>query len=354
MGKTGKKDYNYGHVTIMYGIFRYLFTNLGIDLGTANTVVFADRKGYVVNQPSVIAFGKNADVVAFGAEAKEMLGKTGDLIKVIRPLADGVIADFIAGEEMVKAFIRSASVSKYRIGKIVMGVPTGITEVEKLAVIDSAEQAGAREVYLIPEPMAAAVGIGLDIKGKDAHMIVDIGGGTTDIAVITYGGMVVDNTIRIAGDEMNEAIVRFIKQKYRMRIGEASAERLKIDFGTVSEKYNGSAVTIKGLDSQTGLPRQIVLPSSFFIEALGDVINTVVSAIFHTLEKLPAELVSDIVDRGIILTGGGALLNGLADHICEKTALPVSIADNALFSVAEGTRIILDNFQNYATVLMKR
>jgi rod shape-determining protein MreB len=338
----------------MSGIFRYLFTDLGIDLGTANTVVFADRKGYIVNQPSVIAFNKNSSVVAFGLEAKEMLGKTGDLIRVVRPLSDGVIADFIAGEEMVKAFIRSASVPKYRIGKIVMGVPTGITEVEKLAVIESAEQAGAREVYLIAEPMAAAVGIGLDVKGKDAHMIVDIGGGTTDIAVITYGGIVVDNTIRIAGDEMNEAVVRYFKNKYRLRIGESTAERLKIDFGTVYEKYNGKAITIKGLDSQTGLPRQLILPNSFFIEALQDVVNIVVSSIMNTLERLPAELVNDIVDRGIILTGGGSLLVGLADLICEKTSLPVNVADNALFSVAEGTRLILDDFKSYHDILMKR
>jgi len=307
----------------MYNLLKYVFTNLGIDLGTANTVVFAERKGYIVNQPSVIAFNKNNDVIAFGLEAKDMLGKTGDRIKVIRPLADGVIADFVAGEEMVKAFIRSASVPKYRIGKVVMGVPTGITEVEKLAVIESAEQAGAREVYLIAEPMAAAVGIGLDVKGKDAHMIVDIGGGTTDIAVINYGGIVVDNTIRIAGDEMNEAIIRYFKIKYNMRIGEATAERLKISHGTVSEKYNGKAVTVKGLDVQNGLPRQLIITNSFFIEALKDVVGTIITAIMNSLEKLPAELVNDLVDRGIILTGGGALLNGLDEIICKKTSLPV-------------------------------
>lgn len=338
----------------MHNLFRYIFTDLGVDLGTANTVVFADRKGYIVNQPSVIAFNKNSRVIAFGNEAKEMLGKTGDLIKVIRPLSDGVIADFVAGDEMVRSFIRSASVPKYRIGKVVIGVPTGSTEVEKLAVMESAEQAGAREVYLIAEPMAAAVGIGLDVKGKDAHMIIDIGGGTTDIAVITYGGIVVDNTIRIAGDEMNEAIVRYFKNKYRLRIGESTAEQLKIDFGTASEKYNGKAITIKGLDAQTGLPRQLVLPNSIFAEAFQDVINMIITAIMNTLEKLPAELVNDIVDRGIILTGGGSLLTGLADLICEKTSLPVSVADNALFSVAEGTRLILDNFRYYEDILLKR
>jgi rod shape-determining protein MreB len=338
----------------MFDLFKYLFTNLGIDLGTANTVVFADRVGYVVNQPSVIAFNNNSDVIAFGGEAKDMLGKTGDYIRVIRPLADGVIADFIAGEEMVKAFIKNASVPRYRIGKVIMGVPTGITEVEKTAVIESAEQAGAREVYLIAEPMAAAVGLGLDVQGSDAHMIVDIGGGTTDIAVINYGGIVVDNTIRIAGDEMNEAIIRYFKVKYHLRIGESTAERLKIDYGTVSEKYNGKAVTVKGIDYHTGLPRQLLLTNSFFIDALKDVVDVVIAAIVSTLEKLPAELVNDLMDRGIILTGGGALLNGLADVIREKTSLPVSVADNALFSVAEGTRLILDDFKNHQEVLMKR
>lgn len=338
----------------MFNLLKYVFTNLGIDLGTANTVVFAERKGYIVNQPSVIAFNNHYDVIAYGLEAKDMLGKTGDRIKVIRPLADGVIADFVAGEEMIKAFIRSSSVPKYRIGKVVMGVPTGITEVEKLAVIESAEQAGAREVYLIAEPMAAAVGIGLDVKGTDAHMIVDIGGGTTDIAVINYGGIVVDNTIRIAGDEMNEAIIRYIKTKYNMRIGETTAECLKISHGTVSEKYNGKAVTVKGLDVQNGLPRQLIITNSFFIEAMKDVVGTIITAIMNTLEKLPAELVNDLVDRGIILTGGGALLNGLDEIICEKTSLPVHVAHNALYSVAEGTRLILDDFHAYKDILLRR
>jgi rod shape-determining protein MreB len=338
----------------MYNLLKYVFTNLGIDLGTANTLVYAERKGYVVNEPSVIAFNKSYDVIAFGTEAKEMLGKTGDQIKVIRPMADGVIADFIAGEEMIKAFIRHAAIPKYRIGKIVMGVPTGITEVEKLAVIESAEQAGAREVYLVAEPMAAAIGIGLDVKGKDAHMIVDIGGGTTDIAVINYGGIVVDNTIRIAGDELNESITRYFKTKYNLRIGETTAERLKMSYGTVSEKYNGRAVTIKGLDVQNGLPRQLILTNSCFIEATKEVVDTVINAIVNTLEKLPAELVGDLVDRGIILTGGGALLSGLDEVIGEKTSLPVSIAHNALYSVAEGTRLILADFNKYQDMLIRR
>jgi len=338
----------------MYGFLKSIFTNLGIDLGTANTIVYADNRGYVVNQPSVIAFSTGTKVIAFGAEAKDMLGKTGSSIRVIRPLADGVIADFEAGEELVKAFIKSADVPRYRIGKVVMGVPTGITEVEKIAVIESAEQAGAREVYLIEEPMAAAIGLGLDVKGKDAHMVVDIGGGTTDIAVINYGAIVVDNTVRIAGDELNEAIVRYFKHQYQMRIGESTAEKMKIEFGTVTEKYNGKAVIVKGLDMRTGMPRQLILRSSFFIEALHDIIEVIINAVLNTLEKLPAELVNDLMERGIILSGGGSLLKGLDDLLREKTNLPVCVADNALFSVAEGTRMIIEDFKYYKNLLMSR
>ncbi len=336
----------------MYGFLKGIFTNLGIDLGTANTIVYADNRGYVVNQPSVIAFNTGTKVIAFGTEAKEMLGKTGNSIRVIRPLADGVIADFEAGDELVKAFIKSADVPRYRIGKVVMGVPTGITEVEKIAVIESAEQAGAREVFLIEEPMAAAIGLGLDVKGKDAHMVVDIGGGTTDIAVINYGAIVVDNTIRIAGDELNEAIVRYFKHQYQMRIGEPTAEKMKIEFGTVTEKYNGKAVIVRGLDMKTGMPRQLILRSSFFVEALHDIIEVIINAILTTLEKLPAELVNDLMERGIILSGGGALLKGLDDLLREKTNLPVCVADNALFSVAEGTRMIIEDFKYYKNLLM--
>jgi len=185
-------------------------------------------------------------------------------------------------------------------------------------------------------------------------MIVDIGGGTTDIAVINYGGIVVDNTIRVAGDELNESIIRYFKTKYNLRIGETTAERLKMSYGTVSEKYNGRAVSIKGLDVQNGLPRQLILTNSCFIEATKDVVDTIITAILNTLEKLPAELVSDLVDRGIILTGGGALLSGLDEVICEKTSLPVSVAHNALYSVAEGTRLILDDFYNFQDILMRR
>ena len=338
----------------MYHLLKHIFNNLGIDLGTANTIIYDDKKGYVLDQPSFIAFDKQSKMIAYGLPAKEMLGKTCESIRVIRPLADGVIADFLAGEEMVKAFIRSAAVPRYRIGKVVMGVPTGITAVEKMAVIESGEHAGAREVYLIAEPMAAAIGVGLNVMGKDAHMIIDIGGGTTDIAVISYGGIVVDSTIRIAGDEMNEAIVRYFKLKYQMRIGESTAERLKMEYGTVCEKYNSKAVVVKGLDVQTGLPRQLMISNSIFIDALNGIVEIIISSLINTLEKLPPDLVCDIMERGIILTGGGSLLKGLDELISTRTNLPVHVADNALYSVAEGTKKILNDFQNYQPILMKR
>jgi rod shape-determining protein MreB len=338
----------------MFNLRAFLFTDLAIDLGTANTIVFAAKKGYVINEPSVIAFNGSTHVIAIGKEAKEMLGKTGEFIKVIRPLADGVIADFMAGEEMVKAFIRSASIPKFLIGRVVMGVPTGITEVEKRAVIESAEQAGAREVHLVAEPMAAAIGTGLDVKGKEAHMIVDIGGGTTDIAVINYGGIVIDSTVRIAGDEMNEAIIRFMKSKYHLNIGESSAEQLKINYGVVNVNDDQKSFAVKGFDFHSGLPCQLSLTTGIFRDALGDIVGIIVSAILDTLERLPADLIGDIIEKGIILTGGGALLQGLDQVIRERTKLPVSIADNALFSVAEGTRCIIDDFPTYRDVLMRQ
>jgi rod shape-determining protein MreB len=338
----------------MFNLFKYLFTDLAVDLGTANTIVFAQNKGYVINQPSVIAYNAlSSGVIAIGYEAKEMLGKTGEMIRVVRPLSDGVISDFLASEEMIRTFIKNAAIHKYRIGKVIMGVPTGITEVEKRAVIEATEQTGAREVYLIAEPMAAAIGTGLDVLGKEAHMIIDIGGGTTDIAVINYGGIVVDNTIRIAGDEMNEAIIRFMKLKYHLNVGESSAEKMKIEFGTISDRFNGQFLMAKGFDYHSGLPCQLKLSNGVFIEALNDVVGIIVSSILDTLEKLPADLIADIIEKGIILTGGGALLRGLDDVIRERTQLPVSIADDPMYSVAEGARIVLDDLHKYRSVLMK-
>lgn len=337
----------------MISVFRPLFKDLGIDLGTANTVIFLNKQGFIINEPSVVAIGPGGKTVALGKEAKEMMGKIGEAVQVIRPLADGVIADFHAGDAMVRGFIKSAKIQRFMIGRVIMGVPTGITEVEKRAIVESAESAGAREVYLVAEPMAAAIGIGIDINASHANMIVDIGGGTTDIAVINYGGIVVDNTIRVAGDELNEAIVRHMRNKYNMKIGEVTAERIKIEYGCVNPGNTTEKFIVKGLDTTNGLPRQLELPLTFFPEALNDVLGTIISAILNTLEILPEELSSDIIDRGIILTGGGSLLKGLDDLILEKTNLPVSIADNPLYTVAIGTSEILYDFKKFKNVFVR-
>jgi len=337
----------------MLSIFRPVFKDLGIDLGTANTVIFMNNKGFIINEPSVVALDKNSHTIALGTEAKKMLGKIGDDVKIVRPLADGVIADFEAGEAMVRGFIRAAKIAKFMIGRVIMGVPTGITEVEKRAIVESAEKAGAREVFLVGEPMAAAIGIGIDVNGGNAHMVVDIGGGTTDIAVINYGRIVLDNTIRIAGDELNEAIIRHMKNEYQLKIGEVTAEKIKIEKGNILNKKSNETFVVKGLDAVHGLPRQMEIPCSFFNEALTDIVGTIVTSILNTLESLPEELAGDIVDRGIILTGGGSLLTGLDDLVRQKTGLPVSLADNPLYTVALGTREILFDFKKYQNVFMK-
>ena len=334
----------------MFNFLSKLFTNIGVDLGTANTIVFVHGKGFVVNEPSVIAYKNRNDIIAVGKDAKEMLGKTHRGITVVRPLADGVIADFIAGEEMIRSFIRLAEIPRFFINKIIVGVPTGVTSVEKRAVMESAESAGARQVYLISEPMAAAIGVGINVMGSNACMIVDIGGGTTDIAVINYGGIVIDNTIRVAGDEMNDALIRYVKNTYSLRIGEATAEKLKIEYGAVGE-YAEIEFAIKGLDAQSGLPRQEEVSTVIFEEALKDVLNTIINSILLTLDKLPPELAADVIDRGIILTGGGALLRGLDVYLRDIVNLPVSRANNALYCVAEGTRKILENFEYFKPVL---
>ncbi len=334
----------------MFGFLKNIFTNIGVDLGTANTIVYVANRGYVVDEPSVIAYKNRKEIIAVGRDAREMLGKTHGEITVIRPLADGVIADFVAGEEMIKSFIRLAEIPRFFIKNIIIGVPTGVTLVEKRAVIESAELAGARKVFLVSEPMAAAIGVGVNVLGANANIIVDIGGGTTDIAVINYGGIVVDNTIRVAGDEMNEAIVRFLKNNYGLRIGETTAENLKMNYGSVL-KHDFTPFSVKGLDVHNGLPRQIEVDASIFPLALKEVLTSMINSLLGTLDKLPPELAADVIDRGIILTGGGALLKGLDTYIRDIVNLPVSRPSNALFCVAEGTRKILDNFELFKPVL---
>ena len=338
-------------------MFSGIFKNLGMDLGTANTIIYAYDKGYIVNEPSVIAFKNGSNrgykILCIGLEAKRMLGKTGHEIKVIRPLADGVIADFVAGEALVKSFIRRANIPSFLLNRMVIGVPTGITSVERKAIIDSALAAGARKVYLVYEPMAAAIGVGMDVLGAHANMIVDIGGGTTDIAVINYGGIVVDNTLRLASDEMNEAIMRYMKNRYYLDIGELTAEKIKIEHGIAHEGCRKRRFKVSGIDQRTGLPREISVPNNFFLAAFSGIISAITNAIINTLDQLPPELAGDIVDRGLVLTGGGALLQGLDVYLRDRLNLPVTVAPNALFSVAEGTKKILESFDFYKQVLFK-
>jgi len=330
--------------------FNFFLKNLGIDLGTANTIVYVDGKGYAVNEPSIIAYKENNSVLAVGHPAKEMMGRAHQGIKVIRPMADGVIADFEAGEDLIKSFINMAEVPGFLINRVVVGVPSGVTSVEKKAVIESAHAAGARHVYLVSEPMAAAIGMGMDVMSGDAHMIVDIGGGTTDIAVINYGGIVIDNTIRIASDEMDEALVRFMRNRYNLSIGEKTAESIKIQHGTVNGTY--TKFEIRGIDTVDNIPRAITLSSSIFKTAFESVLNAISDAIIETLEQLPPELAGDIVDRGIVFAGGGSMLKGLDGWLREKLNIPVSRPDNALFCVAEGTRKILEDFDEYKSILL--
>ena len=334
--------------------FNFLSTDIGIDLGTANTLIFLKDKGIIVNEPSLIAFEEaNGKVVAVGLEAREMLGRTHHDIVTIRPLKDGVIADFEATEVMIREFIKKAKVSRISIGKVVICVPSGITEVEKRAVRDSAERSGAREVYLVAEAMASAIGIGLDIDKPIGNMIVDIGGGTTEIAVISLGGIVLHMSIRIGGDEMNESIVQYFKKNYNLLIGEKTAENLKCEIGSALPLDEEITTSVKGRDLIDGIPKTVEVNSIEIREALSEPINTIIESIKMTLEQTPPELASDILDRGIILSGGGALSRRLDDRIMQETHLPVNVADDPLTCVVRGTGKILGDFPMFQKVLLK-
>ena len=333
-------------------IFNPFHIDLGIDLGTANTIVYAKKRGFICNEASYIALNQDNNTVAIGNSAKEMMGRTPVSITVIRPLLDGVISDFEAGEAFIKSFIKRAKIPRIRIGRVIMGVPTQASEVEKMAMIDSARLAGAKKVYLITEPMAAAIGLNQDVMGGSANMIVDIGGGTTDIAVINYGGIVVDNTIRIAGDDLDQAIATYIKKKYRIKIGLVTAEKLKTKFINLSETTNTDVFTFKSLDSITGIARRYEFPVEIFKDAIKEVIDEIINAVLHVLEVLPAELSSDIINCGITLTGGGSQLPGLDSIIEKKTGLTVHIAENPLFSVANGIKKVINDLKYYNKILL--
>jgi len=329
--------------------------DIGIDLGTANTLVFVRGVGIVLNEPSVVATEVSTGrVVAVGAAAKEMLGRTPDEIRAVRPLKDGVIADFEITEKLLSDFIRRVIRHRYLMKpRIVISVPSGITEVEKRAVRDSAENAGAREVYLIQEPMAAAIGVELPVDQPAGIMIIDIGGGTSEIAVIALSGIVNNKSIRIAGDEMNEAIVLYLKRNYNLLIGELTAEEIKIKIGSAFAMDREESMEIKGRDLIAGVPKTMKLSSVQVREALTEPIDSIIEAVRQSLERTPPELSSDILDRGIVLTGGGALLRGLDRRLRQETNLPVNVADDPLTCVVRGTGRVLENMTQYSKVLIK-
>ncbi|HEX9917094.1 MAG TPA: rod shape-determining protein [candidate division Zixibacteria bacterium] len=333
-----------------------LFSNdIGIDLGTANTLVFIRGAGIVLNEPSVVAIEVSTKkVLAIGRVAKEMIGRTPGEIVAIRPLKDGVIADFEITERMLADFIRRVVKHRYLMKpRIVISVPSGITEVEKRAVRDSAENAGAREVFLIQEPMAAAIGVGLPVEQPSGSMVIDVGGGTSEIAVIALHGIVTNTSIRIAGDEMDEAIVFYLKKNYNLLIGDRTAEEIKIKIGTAYPQDEEESIEIRGRDLVAGIPKTMKISSVQVREALSEPVSAIVDAVKLTLEQTPPELSADILDRGIILTGGGALLKGLDQRLREETSLPVNVADDPLTCVARGTGKVLEDMSRYAKVLMR-
>lgn len=320
--------------------------DIGIDLGTATILVYLKGKGIVLREPAVVAIDKNTnEVLAVGHEARKMLGRTPGNIVAIRPLKDGVISDYTATERMLKYFISKVS-DKIAINpRIMICVPSGVTEVEKKAVIDAANHAGARRVHLIEEPIAAAIGADLDITKPYGSMIIDIGGGTADIAIIALGGAVKSKTIKVAGDKFDEAIIKYIKKKYNMIIGERTAEDIKINIGCVYPKTTIETMNVKGRHLITGLPVEIQIDSNEMLEALQEPSSQIIEAVYNVLEEAPPELSADISDRGIYITGGGGLISGLDKLLEEKTGIPVAIAEDAISCVAMGTGKALNHIE---------
>ncbi|HOJ92858.1 MAG TPA: rod shape-determining protein [Dictyoglomaceae bacterium] len=331
--------------------------DLGIDLGTANTVVYVRGKGVVVFEPSMVAIRKSdKKVIAVGEEAKKMLGRTPEEFVTIRPLRDGVIADFDAAEKMIRYFIEKVHNKRdFLISpRMVIGIPSGTTPVERRAVFDTAYSVGARDVLLVTEPIASALGADLPIWEPSGNIIVDVGGGTTEIAVISLGGIVVSTSIKVAGDEMDEAIMHYIRKKYNLYIGERTAEDIKISIGNVSlGEEKKEYMEVRGRDLLTGVPRNVELSSEEVREALKDTVDIIVEAIRNTLEKTPPELAADIMDKGIVLCGGGSLLKGLDQYISEEIGVVTIVAENPLLCVVKGTGKIIEEFDKYKQILPK-
>lgn len=338
----------------MFGNFS---KDIGIDLGTANTLVYVKGRGIVINEPSVVAINKKTgQVLAIGKEAKKMVGKTPGHIVATRPLVDGVVSDFEVTEQMLKYFIdkvHRGSFSFFSRPRIIVGIPSDVTEVEKRAVIDATINAGAREAYLIDEPMAAAIGARLPVQEAAGNMIVDIGGGTTDIAVISLGGVVASRNLRIAGDEMNEDIIRYCRDNFNLLIGEKTAEDIKIAIGSAYPQKEKMQLPVRGRDLVSGLPKEITLNDEHVREALSHSIKIIVNNIRTTIEETPPELLADIMQRGIILAGGGSLIRGLDKLVADQTEMPVRMMEDPLTAVVRGTGIVLEDIESLREILVE-
>lgn len=353
MTKRIKKYFR--HITGNF--FGNLSKDIGIDLGTANTLVYVKGSGIVINEPSVVAVNKKTgQVLAIGRDAKRMVGKTPSHIVATRPLIDGVVSDFEVTEQMLKYFIDKVHKDKFTLfprPRVVVGIPSEVTEVEKRAVIDATMNAGAREAYLIDEPMAAAIGARLPVQDAAGNMVVDIGGGTTDIAVISLGGIVVSRNLRIAGDEMNEDIVRYCRDEFNLLIGEKTSEDVKISIGSACSQKEKMQVEVRGRDLVSGLPKEVLLTDEHVREALSRSIRIIINNIKTAIEETPPELLSDIMQRGIILAGGGSLVRGLDRVIADQTEIPVRMMEDPLTAVVRGTGIVLEDIDALREVLVE-
>jgi rod shape-determining protein MreB len=337
-------------------IKRMISNDIGIDLGTANTLVYVKGRGIIINEPSVVALNqKTNQVVAIGNQAKNMLGRTPQHISAIRPLVGGVISDFEITEEMIAHLIRKAEINSKKIlgPRVIVGIPCGITNVETRAVRDATKNNGAREVHIVEQPMAAAIGIRLPVKEPVGNMIIDIGGGTTDIAVISLGGIVRSKTLKIAGDKLNEDIISYMRNEFKILIGEKTAENVKISIGSVIPDKNSLESAVKGRDLVTGLPREVIITDDDIREATALSINSILESAKEVLEITPPEVVSDVMHRGIYLVGGGALIRGLNELLSEYLKIPVYVADDPLTAVARGTGVILENLEDYRDMLIE-
>ncbi len=341
------------------GFFTYLTgfggRDMAVDLGTANTLVYVRGRGIVLSEPSVVAVdSRTGEVHAVGIEAKRMLGRTPGTISAIRPLKDGVIADFDVTEQMIKYFIAKVHNRSWHISRprTVLGVPSGVTEVEKRAVTDAAIHAGCREAYLVEEPMAAAIGAGLPIQEATGSMIVDIGGGTSEVAVVSLGGIVASKSIRIGGDEMDQAIVQFVRRNFNLLIGDRTAEDIKIAMGSAYPLPEDKKFHVRGRDLMTGLPKTVEMTTIQVREALSETVTSIVTTVKETLEETPPELITDIMDRGVILAGGGALLRGLDELLAHETMMPVYVAEDPLTTVVRGTGLVLEELSTLKRVVI--